>query len=315
MTTSGTSVFNPNRNAIIRQAALLVTAIGAGVPMGAQMLQDFDFVLNAMVKSWQAKGLHIWTTTEATLFPAVGQVRYGAGTGATDHITQTYYETAITTDEAAGQTVLSVDDTTNMTALDNIGIVLDDGTLFWTTIVSKTSTTVTITDALTDDAAQINAVFNYTSKIVRPLKVVDARRYDIDAASDTPLSIVSRQEYQNLPMKTEAGLPIELFYDAQLVIGYFYLWQVPDATTDLVKFTWHRPIQDFNAAGDTADLPQEWVLCLVYNLAQLVMPQYPVSPKNVALINNMAPQLLMDLTGFDRENESIFISPDMDGQE
>lgn len=311
MTTSNSVTFNPNRDSIIRQSALLVNAIGAGVTMGAQTLSDFNFMLNAMVKSWQADGLHVWTTAEATLFPVVGQVRYGAGTGATDHITQTYYETAITTAEAAAQTVLSVDLTTNMTAADFIGIILDDGTTHWTTIVSKASTTVTITVALPSVASAGNPVFTYTTKIVRPLKVVDARRYTIASGNDTPMGpIISRNEYQNLSMKTQAGQLVQLFYDAQLVLGYFYLWQVPSRTTDLVKFTWHRPIQDFNTAADNADLPQEWLLTLVYNLAQLMMPQYPVSPQKARQINDMAPQLLMNMRGFDREGESIYFAPD-----
>lgn len=311
MTTSGTVTFNPTRNEIIRQAALEVNAIGAGVTMGAQMLTDFNFRLNAMVKHWQADNLHVWTTAEGTLFPVAGQVRYGAGTGATDHITQSYYETAITTLEAAAQTILSVDSTTNMTAADYIGVVLDTGATHWTTIVSKNSTTVTITAALPSAAAAGNPVFTYTTKLVRPLKVVDARRYTIASANDTPMGpIISRNEYQNLSQKTQAGQLVQMFYDAQLTIGYFYLWQVPSTTTDLVKFTFHRPIQDFTTAADTADVPQEWILTMVFNLAQLMLGQYPVSPSKTNQINTMADNLLMTMRGFDRENESLFITPD-----
>lgn len=312
MSTSGTSIWTATRNDIVRQAALQVNAIGAGVTMGAQMLSDFNFMLNAMVKTWQASGLHIWTVTEGTLFPTVGQVKYGAGTGATDHITQTYYETSISAAEAAGQTTISLTSTANITAADKIGIVLDDGTLHWSTVTSKTSTTVLIPDALASAAAAGNAVFTYTSNIVRPLKVVDARRYNIDAATDTPMApIISHQEYQALPQKTSAGSPINLYYDAQLTIGYFYLWQVPATTTELVKFTFHRPIQDFTSAADNPDLPQEWILTMVYNLAQLMLPQYPVAPNRMNQINSMASSLLSTMTGFDRENESIFFMPEV----
>lgn len=314
MATSGTSVFNATRNEVIRQAALQVNALGAGRTMGAQMLSDFDFMLNAMVKTWQAEGLHVWTTTEGTLFPVAGQTRYGAGNGATDHIAQTYYETSLSAAEAAGQTILSATSTANMTVSDNIGIVLDDGSIQWTTISAKDATTVTVAVALTGAAASGNAVFNYTSKIARPLKVVDARRYSISGATDTPMIVASRNEYQNLPQKTQAGSPIHLFYDAQLTIGYFHLWQVPSTTTDLVKFTWHRPIQDFNTAADNPDLPQEWILTMVYNLAQLMMPQYPVSNQKANQINQMAGNLLNTMRGFDRENESIFFAPETSWQ-
>jgi hypothetical protein len=118
--------------------------------MSSEMEADFSFALNAMVKGWQETGVHVWTEKEATLFPAVDQVSYAMGGSATDHVTESYAQTQITAIEAAGQTILSVDDTSDMTALDHIGIQLDDGTLFWSTVASKTSTTVTINDALTD---------------------------------------------------------------------------------------------------------------------------------------------------------------------
>ena len=70
---------------------------------------------------------------------------------------------------------------------------------------------------------------------------------------------------------------------------------------------------DFTVSADTPDCPPEWGLTLIYNLAELVMPQYPVSPKNVALITDMAPRLLEKMKGHDREQEGIFISPNMDG--
>lgn len=311
MTVSGTSVFDVTRNEICRQAALLLNAVSLNGTMSAPSLNSFIFMLNAMVKAWQSTGIHVWTVTEGVLFPQPGQISYGAGVGAVDHITQSYSETAITADEAVGQTTLSVDDPTNFTIGDNIGVVLDDGTIQWSTVTVVGASSVTQLDALTDSASQSNAVFNYTNKIVRPLKVVDARRYDIVSATDTPMTMASRLEYRNLTLKTAPGTPVQLYYDAQLGIGRFYLWQVSESTTDLIKFTWHRPIMDFNTAGDTPDLPQEWILPLVYNLAKWMMPQHPVSPMKANQIMDGADSLLGDLLGFDRENESLFISPDL----
>jgi hypothetical protein len=282
--------------------------------MSAAMVDDFAFALNAMVKRWNATGLHVWTTTEATLFPQAGQIKYRLGTGSTDHVTELYYETAISAVELSGQTTISLDDTTNITALDQIGIVLDSGALHWTTVVSKTATDVLIALALTDDAAEGNAVFTYTDDIVRPLKIVDARRYDIDSATDTPISVVARLEYQGLPLKTDVGNINQIFYDAQLSFGFIYIWHVPNTTTELLKFTWHRPIMDFNFAGDSPDLPQEWIQTIQFNLAAVMLAQFPVAPQRMDLILSQAETFLNDLTGFDRENESLFFQPNWDGR-
>lgn len=309
MATSGTSALTSTRNQLIRQAALLIQAVGAGMTMNATSAQDFAFNLNAMVKSWQARGIHIWTVDEMTLFPQPGQVKYMLGTGTTDHATRTFYSTALSADEAAGQTTLSIDSNDDMTNGDKIGIVLDDGTLHWTTIVSSTSTTVTITDALTDSASEDAIVYFYTTNMVRPLKVVDGRRYNIAAASDTPVMRYSRMDYQAIPNKAQAGNINGFWYDRQLANGYLYLWQVPEATTELLKATVHRPIETFEAAGDNPDLPEEWIKCIYYNLAVVMAPQYDVPMAKYNMLNSKAEEYLDEMTGYDREDESYFIQP------
>ena len=60
-----------------------------------------------------------------------------------------------------------------MSDADNIGIELDDGTIQWTTINgAPAGSTVTLTDALTDDVASGNAVYVYTAKTNRPMKLL-----------------------------------------------------------------------------------------------------------------------------------------------
>lgn len=315
MATSGNFSLSSTRNQIIRQAGLLCQAggFGAGMTPDATSVQDFAFNLNAMIKSWQARGIHVWTVSEFTLFPQPGQVQYKLGTGTTDHATLTWHSTTLSADEASGQTVLSITSNDDMVNGDKIGIVLDDGTLHWTTIVSSTSTTVTITAALTDSASEGNYVFFYTTDLVRPLKIPDARRYDIAGDTDTPLIPYSRRDYNALPQKNLAGTINGFWYDRQLANGYLYLWQVPEATTTLFKGTCHRPIETFEAAGDNPDLPEEWIKCLYYNLAEIMAPQYDVPAQKYSIIERKAAQFLDELAGYDREDESYFFQPMTDG--
>ena len=310
MATSASTNFNLNRTQILRAAALKIHAIDGNETMSADMESDFNIALNAMVKRWNAKGIRVWTVREATLFPAVSQVKYALASGGADHATETYYATTLSAAEAASQTTLSVTSSTNMTVADNIGIVLDNGTLFWTTISSKTSTTVTVASAITSAAASGNAVFNYTTKLVRPLKIVDVRRYNIAGATDTPISLTARLDYQTLPNKAATGSINQIFYDPQLSTGYLYLWQAPSTIKDLLKFTWHKPIEDFDAAGDNPDLPQEWIDTLIFNLAVVMAPEYDVGTEKFNQVRSLAAEFLDDVSGFDREAESIFFQPD-----
>jgi hypothetical protein len=311
MATSGSSDFNRTRDQIIHRALRICGIIRPGSTPSAQMVTDVAEALNAMVKRWQKTQLHVWAVAEGVLFPQVDQVKYALARTGADHATETYYQTTLSAAEASGQTTLSVTSSADMTVADYIGIVVDDGTIHWSTIASKTASTVTIDDALDDDAASGAIVFNYTSKIERPLKIVDARRYNLVSEMDVPIRMEARLDYRAMPNKTAAGQITSLFYDAQLSTGYLYLWQPLGAITELVKFTWHRPIMDFDAASDSPDLPQEWLDPLAWNLADALCEEFDVPSERAMRIQAKAAQFLDDVAGDDREGESLFMQADM----
>ena len=320
MAVSSSYDFSRTRDQLCARALRICGIIKSGETPGSQVLTDVAEALNAMVKRWQKKpSLKVWLVTEAVLFPQAEQSKYALSSSSSDHATETYYQTTLSAAEASGQTTLSVTSTTNMTVSDYIGIVMDDGTLHWSTVSSKTSTTVTIADATDDDAASGNAVFNYTTKLVRPLKIVDARRHNIASATETPISdtqggLMARLDYFALPNKAQTGTINRAFYDPQReALGYLHLWQPPSTITDLVKFTWHRPLMDFDAAADTPDLPTEWIDPIVWNLALAMAPEYKVSDATYGRIERLAMKYLDDVAGFDREPESIQFGVDMMG--
>ncbi len=309
MATSGTTSFTTTRDEIIRDAALEVSAIGLGVTMSAAMTQDFARVLNAMIKHWQGRGLHIWTVREATLFPVAGQARYAVGTGSTDHVAESVARTTINADEAAGQSILSVTSTTGMAAGYQIGIKLDGGVMHWTTVVSTGAGTVTVTAALPSIASLGSLVFCYASNIPKPVRIVDARRQDITSRIETPIQIVSTQEYRWLPDKANAGSINQMQYEIQRAAGTINLWSVPSTLSELLTFTYWRPVEIFTAGGDNPDLPEEWAKTLKWNLALELMGRYPVSPDRQQFISSMAASSLFDMEGFSREDTSVFFQP------
>lgn len=317
MATSGSIDFNLTRDQIIHAAARKVQAVRAGQTMSDQTLQDFAQALNAMVKRWQARGIHVWTVQEATLFPQASQLKYQLGNSSSDHATDSYVETAIATAASSGASSVDVDSDDNISDGDYIGVVVDDGTYHWTTVNGTPSgDTITLTDVLDDSAAVDNRVFAYTTKINRPLKIPDGRRYDPAGDIDTPITGLARLDYQALPNKTQTGTINNYFYDAQLAAGYLYLWQPLAAAGDLFNFTYHRAIEDFDAAGNNPDLPQEWIDTLIFNLAVVMAPEYEVPQNQMAGpygIGTLADRYLDDMMGWDREHESVRFGVEMMG--
>ncbi len=266
MATSGTFTISRTRNDIIRAACLnlnLIELQETAIPDEIQ--SKAEELLDRVVIGLQIEDNGLWKLKEGTLFLESGARSYDLGPSG-DHATKSYDETTLSADEALGQTILSITSSSGMANGDYIGIVLDDDTLHWTTIVSFTGTTVTITDALASAASSGNAVYSYTNKIARPLRILSMRTEDSNG-NEVVLTPIGRQEYFNLPNKNTSSDDPRLFmYDKQLTNGVLYLWPKPDSVARVVNFTFQEPIEIFSAASDTPDLPQEWYSTVISGL-------------------------------------------------
>lgn len=314
MATSGTATFTRNRDQLIKSALRKIGAFESGETPDSESVNDASDALNAMVKHWQATGIHIWRTTEAVLFPQLGQVRYTLGLTSTDHATETWIETELTSAAINGATTVVVDSVTGIATTYKIGVQLDDGTFHWTTVNGAPSgTTVTLTLALTDSAALGNRVLAYQTNLVRPLKIIDARRYNFDSAIDTPLMEMDRVEYQEMPNKTSSGSVNGFYYNRQGGAndnGLIYLWPQPATVDEAIKMTVARPIQDFTTAGNTADLPQEWIRAIEWNLADELAEEYDVPEPKRSRIAKRAAEYLAEVNWWERELLTFELVPD-----
>lgn len=315
MSTSGTSTFNFSRNQIILAAMRKIKVISSGETPSAQLVQDFSDQLNTFVKTLDATGLHLWTEAEATLFLQPNQISYSLG-GSIDNATETYTATTLSTAAASGASTINVTAATGIVTVYNIGVVLDSGSIFWTAVNgAPVGTTVTLAATLTGAAAAGNAVYVYQTRIVRPLRVLSARRYNFISAIDTQMMPYSRIDYRNQPNKTSTGTITQWFYDPRggaNSTGLVFVWPAPPDATNALKFTWMRPIQDFLTSANNPDLPQEWLDPLVWNLAYRMAPEYPVPSKLYEMVKEQAVLTLQNVMGFDREPESYLFGVNAD---
>jgi hypothetical protein len=316
MSTSGVSSFNATRDQIILAALRKLQAISANeTAVNPTLITNCAFQLNAMVKSLNATGLHIWTEEEATIFLQPSQVSYTLGGTTNDNATGSYTATTLAASASSGATSISVASATGFGANFYVGVVLASGSIYWTTQSGAASgATITLTAGLSGAANAGAAVYVYQTQIVRPLRVVGARRYNYSSAIDTTMGDpMSRLDYRNLPNKTSPGVPTRFYYDPRGGAnsqGIFYVWPAPSDATNAVKMTWWRPIQDFTAAGNNPDLPQEWIDALIWNLARKLWPEFPISQALQQIIMQEAQASLDNVSGWDREPESYLFGFD-----
>lgn len=313
MATSGSVDYNRTAIQIVNGAFRLIGVVSQEQPLQSAEREDGMEALNLMVKTWQNQGLHLWTKKEGILFLDVGKTDYYLGaTGDEATNLDEFVSTTLTSAAIATDTVLTVSSTAGMTASDKIGVELDDGTRQWTTIVSVDSSTgLTITAALTGAAAASNTVYTYTTQINRPLRILGARRATIGETSEIEVRpFESRSHYFNQPDKTTQGTVINYYYSPELNNGRIYIWQTADNVRKVLKFTYERSLEDFDANNNDPDFPVEWVETIKYNLAARLGLEYGTSPERLDRIKFAADEMLQNALGYDTDPLYLSIQPD-----
>ncbi len=322
MAVSGSTNFSQTRNEVILDALSLIGCNSIGKVPSADDINVCNRFLNKMIKAWQAKGLHMWTKEEGILFltPYVGQ--YDLGLDTTNFSKKDNVGTTLlTADAALGATTITVELNSDMIAGENIGIVQDDGYIFWTTIDSiPSSTQVILDDALTVAIGSSQLVFTYTDHASKPMRILDARTVSgIDRGAEgtnqteTPLTLVPYQSYWNVGMSTTTStLPNQGVYVPKDLNGRLYIWPRPLDASKRIQITYERMIDDMDTVDNTFDFPSEWLEPLTYQLALRIGTIFGKEQK-AATISSMAQTMLQNLLDWDCEVASIQIQPYYEG--
>ena len=152
--------------------------------------------------------------------------------------------------------------------------------MHWTTINGAPSgTTITLTAVLTDAVASGNIVYTYTTKMMRPLRIIDARVYNVTDDNEYNIQVNS---YVDSRISTDTGVPNQIWYSPILLNGSLQVYPRFVAGADIIKIRFHSPFEDFDASGDTPDFPQEWYMSLFYDLAAIMGGKYgvPITERN-----------------------------------
>ncbi len=282
MTVSNSTTFSMTRDQIITQALVLLGIYAQGDTINANDISFCANSLNMMVKAWEGQGFHLWTAQEGAVFLNLNYQKYDLASGSTTCIAgdDPVYTTLTTT---ASGTALVVGTTVNMNVSDNIGIKLDTGLLFWTTIATIVDGfNLTLNLTLPSQASSGTNIFVFTNRIDRPLQITSARN------------------------KTFTGKVNSYYYSPHVSDSTLYVWPTADNTGDSIRITYTRRIQDFVASGDTPDLPQEWLEPIVYNLCLRIASSYGISTQKLNPdIAMLASSSLAELRAFDSEAGSV----------
>jgi len=324
--TSGDSGFIVSGGDLFRQAALACNAIDRNTTaMDPQLQADFMMTANMLIRAWRNAGMHLWKEREAVLFPAVGQVRYNLSLGSADHFAIQYFQGVSTATVAGGSVIPCLTSGVDangvagqMNAGDQIGILLDSGALYWSTVKSLTAAAVTINGIVPGQASTGAAIFTYTAAsaaaaaagFARPMMLLNRRRRNVQSTIEVPIDHLARRDWDDIPYKAQVGGTIfRSYFDLQREAAYLNVNQPPSSITDIVAFVARLPIEDFVVATNNPDLPEEWYLALLWNMAKERMFGFNVPAQRRAEIKTNAEYWLANVMTEDREEESVFFAP------
>ena len=149
----------------------------------------------------------------------------------------------------------------------------------------------------------------------KPLKIIQGFYRNLQSTPyiDTPVLLVSKQEYNVLGSKFSTGTANTIFYDARKLNGLLYVYLTPDANSQAnlqMHLVAQMPINDINSATEVPDFPNEWMNCLVWNLADQLSMEYGVPMNARQEIAQRANVYKTQMVDWDVEASSTFFSPD-----
>lgn len=306
MTTSGNTNFVQTRNDIIREAYLKCRVAAEGEPVTAEMFTTAQRNLNSIIKFWQTQGYHLWKLKEGVLFTEAGKVRYRLGAESKDRAVADFKENRVLYPIYEGNNEFYLKWAEMPEAGDNIGIVINSNRIFWTKVSETDGQKVRVEDYIPACTACGAKVYFYNQPMGRPLKIMQARRADV-FGNEIEMQLLEREQYFKLVNKEMCSTPLNFYYDPQLPDGFLYLYPAPIDNGWMIKFTYQQPFDIFDASKNTADIPQEWIEPLIWELAYRLSPNCGLPLEEREWLKQQAAETLEQAKNFDAEEGSFYI--------
>ena len=152
----------------------------------------------------------------------------------------------------------------------------------------------------------------------KPLKLIQGwiRNTSVTPYIDTPLQILSKQEYNTLGSKFSTGIANSIFLDPGVTSSSVYLYLTPNsftATSYSVHLVVQRPLYDISSSTSVPDFPNEWMNALVWGLADQLAIEFSVPANHRQEITMKAERFREQTSAWGIDAESTLFTPSFRG--
>jgi hypothetical protein len=139
--------------------------------------------------------------------------------------------------------------------------------------------------------------------------------YDLDVLEavvrrsgiDYSLERISREDYLNLPNKSQTGRPTQIYVE-RTTTPKFYVWPTPDNSTDVVITQRVQRIEDADTLTNDLDVPSRFIPCMVSGLAYYLAMK--LAPDRAQMMKLVYEEDFARAANEDTERGSLRIRPD-----
>jgi len=303
-TTSGSYVFDKNLgiDEIIEDA---YERIGMQGTAGHQ-LKTARRSLNILFSEWGNRGLQFWEVKNQNIALVDGQAVYTFYRSPADG-TSSGISTTLSGGINAAVTTIGVASVTGMPTTGGI-ITINSEQITYTGISSLNLTGCTrgVNGSTAATHSTSDAVLQF------PVGMTDIQEADYRVKStsvDTPMTKISRSQYQGFSNKTASGLPTQYWVQRFIDKVTMTLYLTPGAAQDgnYINFYYTKRIDDVGAYTNATDVPYRFIPCMIAGLAYYLAVKY--APQRVQELKMLYEDELLRAEDEDGSSNSTYISP------
>ena len=303
-TTSGSYSFDKNLgiDEIIEDA---YERIGMQGVSGYQ-LKTAKRSLNILFSEWGNRGLQFWEVKNQNVTLVDGQAVYTFFRSPADG-TSSGVSTTLSAGINAAVTTIGV---ASVTGLPTAGGIIIIGT---EQITYSGISSLNLTGCVRGVNGSTAATHNTSDAVLQfPIGMTDIQEANHRVKStsvDTPMTRISRSQYQGFSNKTSTGLPTQYWVQRFIDKVTMTLYLTPGAAQDgnYINFYYTKRIDDVGAYTNATDVPYRFVPCMISGLAYYLAVKY--APQRVQELKLLYEDELLRAEDEDGSSNSTYISP------
>ena len=303
-TTSGSYSFDKNLgiDEIIEDA---YERIGMQGVSGYQ-LKTAKRSLNILFSEWGNRGLQFWEVKNQNVTLVDGQAVYTFFRSPADG-TSSGVSTTLSAGINAAVTTIGV---ASVTGLPTAGGIIIIGT---EQITYSGISSLNLTGCVRGVNGSTAATHSTSDAVLQfPIGMTDIQEANHRVKStsvDTPMTRISRSQYQGFSNKTSTGLPTQYWVQRFIDKVTMTLYLTPGAAQDgnYINFYYTKRIDDVGAYTNATDVPYRFVPCMIMGLAYYLAIKY--APQRVQELKLLYEDELKRAESEDGSSNSTYISP------